>query len=379
MFGGIETALVSLARGSREPSQGLDLSVALCFDDGRVARELRDSGAAVYGLGVTRLSRPWQVRQARARLRRLLESEAFDVCVTPSAWTHAIFGPVIHEQGLRLVAWAHDRWTATRWLDRLAMRTRPDLVIANSRYTAEGMQLAFPSIPVRVVHCALAAPPERLRTRTQIRAEFGTTDDTVVILQVGRLDPYKGHGLLIQALGRVTASVPWCCWIVGGADSRAQRKYLATLEGASADAGLRERIVFAGPRQDVNAVLAAVDIFCHPNIEPEPFGLVFVEALRAGLPVVGSASGGVLDIVTDDCGRVVEPGDADGLAEVLSDLIASKELRMRLGARGPARAAVLCDPDARVSDFARALASILPSSSPADVEHPASRSPTVIH
>jgi glycosyltransferase involved in cell wall biosynthesis len=364
LYGGIETALVSLAHGCRGGRAAIEPSFALCFDDGRVARELRDAGAIVHSLGAARVSRPWQVHQARARLRRLLASTPVDLCVTPSAWTHAIFAPVVRARSLPLVAWAHDRWSPARWLDRLALRHRPDLVIANSRYTVDGMKAALPDVAVRLVYYALATAPIDRSRRRETRAAFDTPDDAIVIVQVGRLDPYKGHQLLIEALGRLPDSIPWRCWIVGGADTQLQRDYLVQLKSTAARSRVTERVRFTGPRQDIGDVVAAADIFCHPNVAPEPFGIVFIEALRAGLPVIGSASGGVLDIVTGECGRLVPPGDVSALAAVLTEVLESSDLRLKLGASGPERAATLCDLDARLADLAQALATVVPSAYP---------------
>jgi glycosyltransferase involved in cell wall biosynthesis len=159
----------------------------------------------------------------------------------------------------------------------------------------------------------------------------------------------------LDAVALLPPSVDWRCWIVGGADTPLQQRYLAELEQAAAAGGVLDRIRFTGPRYDIGSVLAAADIFCHPNVSPEAFGIVFIEALRAGLPVVGSASGGVLDIVTPECGRLVPAGDVAALAAVLTELVLSPSIRQALGEQGPARASALSDANARANDFAAAL------------------------
>ena len=75
-----------------------------------------------------------------------------------------------------------------------------------------------------------------------------------------------------------------------------------------------------------------------------PFGITFIEALYAGLPVVTTAIGGALEIVDGSCGMLVQPDDPATLAVALRELIENSELRARLGAAGPMRAAALCDP-----------------------------------
>jgi glycosyltransferase involved in cell wall biosynthesis len=107
-------------------------------------------------------------------------------------------------------------------------------------------------------------------------------------------------------------------------------------------------------------LLAAADIHCQPNSAPEPFGLAFVEALYAGLPVVTSDAGGAREIVTPECGVLVPPGDHPALREALAGLIGSRERRTALGAAGPLRARELCDPARQIAALQTALSSALP-------------------
>ena len=108
--------------------------------------------------------------------------------------------------------------------------------------------------------------------------------------------------------------------------------------------GLEPRVRFLGERRDVPCVMRAADIFCQPNEGPEPFGVVFAEALLSGLPVVTTDTGGAREIVSDECGRLVPAGDVDALTRTLGDLIEDAALRARLGRRGPAHAAARCAP-----------------------------------
>jgi glycosyltransferase involved in cell wall biosynthesis len=124
---------------------------------------------------------------------------------------------------------------------------------------------------------------------------------------------------------------------------------------------IADRVRFTGQRRDVAQLLEAADIYCQPNIEPESFGITFIEALHAELPVVTTAIGGALEIVDGSCGILVEPDDPAALAAALGRLIEDRELRARLGAAGPARAAALCEPRAQMQALARALTKLLPA------------------
>src|SRR5687767_11586609 len=101
MYGGVESLLVTLAR-HRHLCPEMDPEFALCFE-GRLSRELRESGVSVHLLGEVRVSQPMTVLRARRRLRDLFQRERFDVVACHSAWSQAILGPVVRAAGLPLV------------------------------------------------------------------------------------------------------------------------------------------------------------------------------------------------------------------------------------------------------------------------------------
>ena len=140
LFGGIEVLLLSLA--NKEISlESMIFHFALCFE-GKLANELRSIDASkVDILGNVKISRPWTVIRARQKLKELLEREKFDGVICHSCWPQAIFGPIVRDSGLPLIFWCHDTPNGTHFLERLAKRVRPNLVIANSLYTLEALSL----------------------------------------------------------------------------------------------------------------------------------------------------------------------------------------------------------------------------------------------
>ncbi len=192
-----------------------------------------------------------------------------------------------------------------------------------------------------------------------MRAELNTPNDDVVIVQIGRMEPYKGHVLHLEALARLADVPGWSCWVAGGVQRPHEQAYLNELKAQAARAGLAGRVQFLGERRDVERLLGAADIFCQPNVRGEPFGLVFVEALYAGLPVVSTALGGALEIIDETCGRLSPPGDAATLAGNLRRLIADPALRAKLGGNGPARADSLSHPDLIMEQLESALIGLI--------------------
>ena len=111
------------------------------------------------------------------------------------------------------------------------------------------------------------------------------------------------------------------------------------------------RVRLLGERSDVPRLMAAADIYCQPNTSPEPFGIAFVEALAAGVPVVTTAFGGALEIVDERCGVLVAEPSPVLVAGALQRLIDSPALRASLSAAAPARARRVSDPQARLKEM----------------------------
>ena len=231
------------------------------------------------------------------------------------------------------------------WLERLAARTPPALVVANSAYTAGTLPRLFPGVPQAIIPCAVppSAVADPAAARAAARRELGAADGAVVVLMACRLERWKGHPELIAALGRLRDRPGWMAWIAGGPQRPGESEYLARLRADAEAAGVADRVRFLGQRGDVPRLLAAADIHSQPNAGPEPFGIAFVEAMHAGLPVVATAHGGAIEVVGPDCGVLVPPGDVGALAEALGRLIADPRAaraarRRRPGAgAGPVR------------------------------------------
>jgi glycosyltransferase involved in cell wall biosynthesis len=355
LFGGIEVALVALAR-HRAFCPDLVQEMALCFD-GRLSEELERTGIRVHMLPAPRASRPHTVARARRALAALVERESFDRVVCHAAWSQALFGGVVRRARIPLVFWAHDAMTGRHWTERLARRVPPDFAICNSRFTAAALKSIYADVSSTVLACAVdvEAPSLTVAELADIRGTLHTKDDHVVIVQASRLEPWKGHTVLLEALGQLADRRDWVCWIVGGAQRTAESTYEASLRELTRRLGIVDRVRFVGERTDVPQLLAAADIYCQPNVGAEPFGVVFIEALAAGLPAVASAIGGPTDIITDACGRLVPPGDASALSATLRMLVADGSLRRQLGRAAPRRARQLCDPSTQIRRLYEAL------------------------
>ena len=354
LFGGLERMLVTLADPGNS-GFGIEHDFAVCAP-GRLYDMLGTAGASVRLLGDVRLSAPSSVWNARTALHETIERTGPDVLVCHAPWSYALFVPVGRQRRVPVVWWQHDRASGEPFVERWARATPADLVISNSHWTARSAHAVQPSAPVVVVHCPVTipkppGPSERIALRRSLEAEA----DDVVILSASRLEPWKGHRQLLRALAAMETGPSWKLWIAGAAQRTHETAYRSDLEREAARLGLGHRTRFLGERADVPALLSAADVLCQANERPEPFGIVFAEALLSARPVITAAMGGATEIVDATCGRLFDPADPDGLTAALRALLSDAALRARLGEAGPAHARSLCSPDAVLPRLEQAL------------------------
>jgi glycosyltransferase involved in cell wall biosynthesis len=148
--------------------------------------------------------------------------------------------------------------------------------------------------------------------RTEARRRLGIPPDAYVVGTVGRLEPQKGHVVLLQAMRELADACPEARVLLIGGGSQEQ-----ALRGAADDLGLADRITFTGERRDVPALMAALDLFVLPSLW-EGLPLVLLEAMASGAPVVATRVGGVPEVVSDGAtGILIDPNRPDQLAAAI--------------------------------------------------------------
>lgn len=202
----------------------------------------------------------------------------------------------------------------------------------------------------------------------RIRHELELAPDVPVIGFVARLDPWKGVEVFLRAARLVSDRVPNAQFlIVGDAPSgfEAYREEMMTL---ARTLGLEGRVRFLGWRYrlaDIPEVMAALTALCHTPVQPEPFGLVVIEAMAMGCPVVAPRAGGPAETVADgQTGFLVPMGDADAFADRLCRLISDPLARARMGSAARDRAVSQYSSARFAVRLADAYARVLPEPSP---------------
>jgi glycosyltransferase involved in cell wall biosynthesis len=192
-----------------------------------------------------------------------------------------------------------------------------------------------------------------------VRRDSGVAPDAPLVALIARFQDVKGHDVF-QDMARIVArEVPDARFMVAGenvhgasADDAYKRRIL---QSAQTDPVLRERLIYLGFRPDAERVIAAADVVVCPS-HFESYGMVNVEAMASGKPVVSTRRGGPSETVVDgETGYLVDAGDAAGLARHVIALLRDADRRQRIGAAGRARVERLFSARAMAARFTERL------------------------
>jgi glycosyltransferase involved in cell wall biosynthesis len=178
-----------------------------------------------------------------------------------------------------------------------------------------------------------------------VRRELSLGKSVPLVGLVAHLTPWKGHEFFLTVVRAVREAVPEARFVVAGGpiyETDGHAGYSETLRQRVLELGLAEQVIFLGLRDDIPEVLAAVDVLVHCPTAPEPFGRAVAEAMAVGCPVVAARCGGIPEIVGDNVtGFLVPPGDTQGFASAVVQLLKDSALRERFGRAGRHRAEAL--------------------------------------
>jgi glycosyltransferase involved in cell wall biosynthesis len=295
------------------------------------------------GLGFERaaLRFPWYLDPASlAALRRRAESFGVNVIhihASRDAWRALVLARMLRTRPV-LVFSRHLGSPAGRKKDdplhRVLVR-RLDAMVAVSEYLRQNILETYPieASRVRVIPYGLGPAVRGSESAArQARRRLEVPEGNLLVGLVAQITPDKCQDLLVVAAARVLDQIPGCTFVLAGAPVDAA--YAAEIRARIVSGGLAGRVLLTGFWDDVPGLMRALDVLVLPS-KAEAFGLVLLEAMANGRPIVGSNSGAVPEIVRHgENGLVFEPGDAGSLARALLELLRDPDRRQAMGRRG---------------------------------------------
>lgn len=286
------------------------------------------------------------------RLARVLRQHGVDIVHTNSLKTH-VLGGLAARLARKPLVWdvrdILDPGPARNLLVRLARLTRPHIVAMSA---AVARFLEPVGCRTAVVHGG-RSPDHFVKAdpSPELRSELGLTEDDEVIIVIARLTPWKGHMVLLDAFRAVHAERPQARLLVVGAPTFWEETYLHELQARAEELGCGKAVRWLGFRDDIPQLLALTNLMVLPSFN-EPFGIVIVEAMVAGKPVIVCDSGGPPEIVEDGVTGLVVPTQKVGpLADAMAALLGDRERARLMGEAGRQRAVERFDVRAGVREI----------------------------
>ena len=353
--GGSHRALELLARGLA--GMGFEM-VPVFYQDNRVAERLAAAGFDVRILSALRahereVNERGALPQRLAKAYRAVRERTAFLKRERIALVHLNNSPFVgfddwlpasRMLGLPCVVTAMTRQTPTgRWPLRL-LAQHFDALLPCSEYMAGALrESGLPPERMQVVHLGIDIDDfvhSATKTRAAMRASLGVAPNDFVVLMLGNIREWKGQHVLLDAAARLPDALQSRLRVLlAGEASKQDSGYVEQLRAQGERLRKPASVAFLGSRSDVADLLSAADVMVHASTAPEPFGLVLLEAMAMGVPVVASDSGGPAEIIDAGSGLLVPAGDAAELAVTLERLAADQPLCRELGAGGRRRAA----------------------------------------
>ncbi|RYG75121.1 glycosyltransferase [bacterium] len=304
----------------------LDNSVSSAKKDGLGAKDLRQIGVV------------WRFIK---KLRRLLKTERAALVHCNSLKSDWIGG--VAARLARVPATWHVR-------DRIADDYLPGKVVKVFRLTARLIPTQLIAVSGAVLETLDMPPSARalaIHNGTVMEnfdpnatpVPFSRADGAFVVGIVGRLTPWKGQNVFLDAAAQVKREFPAARFQIVGEATFGEDEYVAKLHQQCRDLGLEESVDWLGFRSDVPQLVGQMDLLAHASISGEPFGQVIIEGMAAGKPVVATDGGGVPEIVNDgETGYLVPMNDAAAMAQAILKCFRDPDKAAAMGKAGRKRA-----------------------------------------
>jgi glycosyltransferase involved in cell wall biosynthesis len=317
--GGVERSAVELARNLS--ADGVENFVV--SGGGKLADAIVEAGAVHVTMAVGSKS-PVSIWRNAGRLAALVEEHGIDIIHARSrapAWAGFLASRRGKRRPIFLTTFhgVYGHGTALkRWYNSVMLRG--DVVIANSQFIADHLRSVYGVEASRIIVAPRGVDPAIFDPAAvsdddvaRLRDAFAANDRPLLVY-VSRLSGWKGHAVLIEAL-ETLVDLPWTMLLAGGHDSENLRRDIAA---RIASGPARDRIVLAGSRNDVPALLRAADLAFSVATSPEAFGRAAIEAGAMEAPVIATAHGGSLETVRNgETGWLVPPNDPPALASAI--------------------------------------------------------------
>jgi len=317
--GGVETGTVDFAKYLVKHQH----KAVVVSNGGKLVPPLEALGARHYQLPVHKKSL-WTVIRMIKVLRKIIRDENIDIVHARSRVPAWISYFACRRTNAAFITTCHGYYNNRIFSQVMGW---PKLLIVPSKVIGRHMIEGF-KVSSRRIHCI---PRSVDLEKFRINHKKTRNKSNCIIAIVGRITPLKGHTFFLKSMAKVLKTVTNAkIWVIGDVPAK-KASYKQELELLVRRLGMEKNVEFLGSRQDIPQILAKTDILVLSTVTQEAFGRVILEAQAAGVPVVATNVGGVIDIIDDgQTGLLVPPKDTDAMAKAVIRIVRDKNLAEQL-------------------------------------------------
>ncbi len=303
----------------------------LFLEDGPMKESVAELGVPVSVVAAGRSRELWRAPLVVQALRRAIRELGSDLVFAHVPKAHAYAAIAARLERLPYLWWQHDPPQLRPLVKRVAALLPAGAVVCSSDFSAAFQRELRGRVPAVTIHCGTETDPLPEQRDHRDRGH-------IAVGAVGRLQRYKRYELFLRAAARVLPDEPTTRFqIIGGATLGVDGGYPTELRNLATELGLDAATDFTGHVDDAQHRVGELDVLVH-TAESEPFGLVLIEAMLRGVPVIAPSKGGPAEIVRDGVdGFLVDVEDRESLAAAIVHLARDPDLRAQMGASGRAR------------------------------------------
>ncbi len=320
-MGGGETSLVNLCNALKEEHK----IFALCAVEGRLVDILKEEKIKTFVLNYrNKLKLPFSL----FLIRRIIYKEQIEIIHSNDPLTSVIMHYAATGMNVQTFWTCHGQWYCFKGLKKFLIQKSNKYIFCVSTQVQKSLRkMGFENTGITY----LGIPVQKYESATpkDVRTIYGIASENTVIACIGRFQKIKGQLKLIKAIEKLLYNgTKITCLLVGGCtyDSKKDLEYYNSTRNYVERNNLSSNILFLGERSDIPNILKGIDLLVVPS-DNESFGMIAIEALAAGTPVVSTPNDGVSEILSYNKKFISETNDDEGLARVISQYIENGEIK----------------------------------------------------
>jgi glycosyltransferase involved in cell wall biosynthesis len=337
--------------------------IVIFLEHGPLVTKFRSYGIDVDVVRAGRLREVGQALVTINALVQLIKEQQFDVVFSWMSKAHLYGGWAAWLAGVPAAWYQHDIPSSPGAMDHLITLTPARKVLACSEQAAKAQRHFWPKRMTEIVYPCVDLSrfdPVILPSPSTIRQELGLPSDGPIVGIVGRLQRWKGIHVFVEAMARLIGSHPEAHGVIVGGQHDLEPEYADFIERRIDNLDLNDTVTLAGYQSSVPLWMQAMDVVVHAS-DHEPFGIVVIEAMALGKPVVAGDSGGPREIITEETDGLSAPyGDAEKLAQQIRRYLDAPDFADSVGKAARNRALEF-SPERYAQRFVQALREVVPN------------------